>query len=40
MVYTGEQALFYRLTYLVFSIVMALALLQLLARFMHGPSLL
>jgi hypothetical protein len=40
MAYEPYEVMFHRLTYLMFSIIMALALLQLLARFMHGPSLL
>lgn len=40
MVPTQEQTLFYRLTYLVFTVMMALALLSLLQRFLRGPTLL
>ena len=40
MVPTSEQTLFYRLTYLVFTIMMAMALLGLLQRLLRGPSLL
>jgi hypothetical protein len=40
MVPTSEQTLFYRLTYLVFAIMMAVALLQLVQRLLRGPTLL
>jgi hypothetical protein len=40
MVPTSEQTLFYRLTYLVFTILMAVALLQLVQRLLRGPTLL
>jgi hypothetical protein len=40
MVPTSEQTLFYRLTYLVFTILMAGALLQLVQRLLRGPTLL